>query len=70
MSYQDSELSLASRALSATDRHTSNQYYDHSEGLILEATVAAIAKLKSSPPGQSEGFASSFKKGINKLALA
>jgi hypothetical protein len=70
MSYQYGELSPPPRALGIADRHASDRYHNHSEGLILEAAAAAIAKLKSLPPGQAEGFALSFKKGTDKLALA
>src|SRR5438876_12302580 len=70
MSYQNDELSPLSQALSVVDRHAGDQYHDHSEGLILKAAAAAIAKLKSLPPEQAEGFASSFKKGTDRLAVA
>jgi hypothetical protein len=69
MSCQYGELSPLPRALSIVDMHASDWYYDYGEGLILEALVAVIAKLKSLPLGQAEGFALSFKKGTDKLVL-
>jgi hypothetical protein len=37
---------------------------------LLEAAAAAVAKLKSLPPRQAEGFAASFKKGTDRLTIA
>jgi hypothetical protein len=70
MSYQYGELLLLPQALGIADRHASDQYYDYSKGLILEAAAAVITKLKSLPLAQAKGFALSFKKGTDKLTLA
>lgn len=69
MSYWQGELSLQPAA-SIVARHASDQYLNRREGLILEAAAAAVAKLKSLPPRQAEGFAASFKKGTDKLTIA
>lgn len=69
MSYRLGELSPL-LAASPVARHAGDRYLNRGEGLILEAAAAAVAKLKSLPPGQAEGFAASFKKGTDKLVLA
>jgi hypothetical protein len=54
----------------SSNRHTSDRYSQWSKDLIIEAALAAIEKHKSLPAGQAESFASKFKIGTDKLAVA
>jgi hypothetical protein len=55
---------------SSSSRHAGDRYARRGEDLILEAALAAIEKHKSLPPGQAEGFALTFIKGVDKLNVA
>jgi hypothetical protein len=52
------------------ERYAGDRFANRGEDLIREAALAAIQKLKSLPAAQAETFASSFKKGTEKLATA
>ena len=52
------------------ERHASNHFANRGEDLIQEAALAAIEQLRSLPAAQAEAFASSFKKGIERLTIA
>jgi hypothetical protein len=54
----------------SSDRHTGDRYSRRGEDLIMEAALAAIEKHKTLPAGQAETFASRFKIGTEKLAVA
>ena len=52
------------------ERYASDRFANRGEDIIQEAALAAIEKLKSLPAAQAETFASSFKKGTEKLTIA
>jgi hypothetical protein len=52
------------------DRHIGDRYARRGEDLIMEAALATIEKHRSLPAGQAENFASKFKLGTDKLAIA
>jgi hypothetical protein len=55
---------------SIANQYTSDRYINHGEELIRESALTTIEKLKSLPPRQAKGFATSFKRGTDKLAVA
>ena len=52
------------------ERYVGDRFANRGEDLIREAALSAIEKLKFLPAVQAEIFASSFKKGMEKLANA
>ena len=52
------------------ERYASDRFANRDEDLIQEAALAAIEKLKSLPATQAKAFASSFKKGTERLTIA